>query len=143
MRHKYIAADPLGLSNKRRPNQIKIPAPIIAGRISCQRAFSKEDEIRIDTGADISVLPWELKGVLGLDDNQAVYELDYSTAAGGGRALVFMVNFTFDIQPGVPMEFRDVHVIFADIQTPLFGIWTALEHSSPLRCDFRGMTTSL
>lgn len=125
---------------------VEIPAPIIAGSITCQRSLSPyrklDEEIRIDTGADISALPLDFKDYLGLEDRHAIYTIDYSTPDGDGEStLVFMVDFLFAASGAYP-DFHDVHVIFTDTNIPLFGIWTGLEYVSPLTCDFRGMKTS-
>jgi hypothetical protein len=100
------------------------------------------DSIRVDTGADISMLPLDYRQSLAIEDEHAIFETYITTPNSSRRIpkLVFMVDFLLADFGSYP-DFTDVHVIFGDTPVPLLGIWTALEHKS-LICEFRGMTTS-
>lgn len=127
--------------------QITIPAPIITGSISCPFVNSQifDVDFRVDTGADISALPISFMELLDVEPRHAVSELPgVSGAVGwGGRIPVYRVDLLFS-QSGL-VDLYDVHVVFLDppLDMPLLGIWTALEHSGPLTCDFQRHYTRL
>lgn len=126
-------------NNQSRRNSIQIPAPIVAGTVTCQYSQSMyRDNIRIDTGADISILPGEVRHLLGLLDKHAIYSVDAERLFIGrvDEGLVFLVDFEFP-----DFKFKKVHVVFGSIAVPLFGIWTGLERSDQLMCNFRNMET--
>ena len=130
---------------RRKKLTYSIPAPIIDGKITCLVSKGLHAEpIRIDTGADVSVLPRSVKKILRLKDRHSVGWMMVESIHGTTRELVFLVNFELQGLSSQPIPFPNVHVVFQDnLDVPLFGIWTALEHVPQLMCDFPGMRTSM
>lgn len=111
-----------------------IPVPLVAGQIH-DRLFgvTQSADIRIDTGADISVVPIGFVKNFGLKKANAVDSLSYRVSSTYQVLKdVFELDF---ILPAPHPKITRVHAIELDMPYALLGVLKAFE-AYDLRCDF-------
>ena len=88
--------------------------------------------MRVDTGADISVVPTKLAKRLWLTPDASLGKFEYCGPNGQTLQLsIYRLNFAIAGLP--PMS--DIHAVAMDVPYVLIGVWTCLEKFR-VDCDF-------
>ena len=119
----------------------QIPVPLVAGQIHDRRfGVTQSADIRIDTGADISVVPLGFISNFGLNKTHRVDAISYR-ASSNYQVLkdVFELDF---LLPSPHPQMARVHAIEIDMPYALLGVLKAFE-TYDVRCDFPPQTISI